>query len=543
MTVVLRNEKEFTNKKINSMALLTQKKWVRGCLNTSCLMKKRIIYILLIFCAAITSTVNAQNVTRTTQVDENNGFRWVLVDTSNGYGAETVDGKVLIPAIYNRIDYIGNLGYRDYFIVEDAKLQGVVTGFNNLTQYYQGIYSSNGTCIIPTSRGYSGICGLKSKDSNQLFYSFEIHFNGVEIEGVCDVHGKELWTQAEEGDRYTEVGYTSNYGFHYKNKKGQIKKLNIYLPSSDVSFKTYASNFVAENIEERIRKTPKQWVEKNGISKKLHVEPNNFRWYEVQDKNKMVWAENIYGDVVVTPRKYCVISFKCSNYIDGFFTRMILDEGKFRTEAITKEGNILIPDSRHYSGIYIDDPSQKYIEIQAENGVGIADLNGYEVVPPEYETYTYDGYDFEGTKENGKKVYLSIHKRPTPKQSSQISTYGGYYANMPWLMMPGFNYTPTCNYWNVPTTQWANFPVYGGVGDYVPTNTTDPIVNSGASGNSSRKCSYCNGTGQKAVDQSTATFGSNDPIVRCNICGRNTHRSTGHSHVTCGQCGGTGKAR
>lgn len=88
------------------------------------------------------------------------------------------------------------------------------------------------------------------------------------------------------------------------------------------------------------------------------MEPNNFRWYEVQDKNNMVWAENIYGDVVVTPRKSCVISFKCSNYIDGFFTRMILDEGKFRTEAITKEGNILIPDSRHYWGIYIDDPSQ-----------------------------------------------------------------------------------------------------------------------------------------------------------------------------------------
>ena len=130
------------------MALLMQKKWVRGCLNISCLMKKRIIYILLIFCAAITSTVNAQNVTRTTQVDENNGFRWVLVDSSNGYGAETVDGKVLIPAIYNRIHYIGNLGYRDYFIVEDAKLQGVVTGHNNLTQYYQGIYSLNSATLL-----------------------------------------------------------------------------------------------------------------------------------------------------------------------------------------------------------------------------------------------------------------------------------------------------------------------------------------------------------------------------------------------------------
>ena len=47
MAVILRNEKGFTNKKINSMALLMQKKWVRGCLNTSCLMKKRIIYIFI----------------------------------------------------------------------------------------------------------------------------------------------------------------------------------------------------------------------------------------------------------------------------------------------------------------------------------------------------------------------------------------------------------------------------------------------------------------------------------------------------------------
>ena len=114
-----------------------QKKWVRGCLNTSCLMKKRIIYILLIFCSAITSPVNAQNVTRTTQVDENNGSRWVLVETSNGYGAETLDGKVLIPANYNSIHYVGNAGYRDYFCVEDRILKRVKTG-SEFTDHHIG---------------------------------------------------------------------------------------------------------------------------------------------------------------------------------------------------------------------------------------------------------------------------------------------------------------------------------------------------------------------------------------------------------------------
>lgn len=179
------------------MALLMQKKWVRGCLNTSCLMKKRIIYILLIFCAAITSTVNAQNVTRTTQVDENNGFRWVLVETSNGYGAETLDGKVLIPANYNSIHYVGNAGYRDYFCVEDRILKRVKTG-SEFTDHHIGIYSSTGECIIPTTRGYSGVWGQKSKDSNQVFYKFEIYFDNVEIDGICDVHGTELWSSDTE---------------------------------------------------------------------------------------------------------------------------------------------------------------------------------------------------------------------------------------------------------------------------------------------------------------------------------------------------------
>ena len=523
------------------MALLMQKKWVRGCLNTSCLMKKRIIYTLLIFCAAITSTVNAQNVTRTTQVDENNGFRWVLVDTSNGYGAETVDGKVLIPANYNSIHYVGNAGYRDYFCVEDRILKRVKTG-SEFTDRHIGIYSSTGECIIPTTRGYSGVWGQKSIDSNHVFYKFEIYFDNVEIDGICDVHGTELWSSDTEGDRYSGIKYSKSKGFYYLDKNGENKELNIFLPSSDVTFKSYASRFQAVNIDNRIRQAKKQWIEIDGKKKKLHLENNGYKWYEVQ-KNNFTWAENTEGGIIVPPRKFSWIRYDYSTYIGGFFVRSIQDDGDYRQEAYTKEGNILIPESRKYLTIGIDNPKQKYIFVQGVNGIGIVDMNGFEVVPPEYETYTYDGYDFKGTKKNGKKVYLSIHKRPTPKQSSQISTYGGYYANMPWLMMPGFNYTPTWNYWSVPTTQWANFPVYGGVGDYVPTNTTDPIVNSGASGNSSRKCSYCNGTGQKAVDQSTATFGSNDPIVRCNICGRNTHRSTGHSHVTCGQCGGTGKAR
>lgn len=249
-------------------------------------MVKKIIYILFIFCAAITSAVNAQDVTRTTQIDENNGFRWVLVETSNGYGAETIDGKTIIPSIYNRINYVGNAGYRDYFIVEDRYLKKIKTG-SEFADRYVGIYSSTGECIIPTTRGYSGIWGQKSEDSNQVFYVFEIHFDNVEIDGICDIHGTELWSSDTEGDRYSGIKYSKVKGFYYLDKKGEYKKLNIYLQSNDNKFNSYASGYQAADINNRIKQAKKQWIEVDGKKKKLHVESYGYRWYEVQNNNSL----------------------------------------------------------------------------------------------------------------------------------------------------------------------------------------------------------------------------------------------------------------
>ena len=97
--------------------------------------------------------------------------------------------------------------------------------------------------------------------------------------------------------------------------------------------------------------------------------------------------------------------------------------------------------------------------------VGIADLNGFEVVPPEYKIVYYDGYTFYGTTFSGRKVQMEIHKRPSSRQSKTISDWGGYYSTMPWLMMPGLNYTPGFNVDWSESNMW-DFPIYGGLGDY-----------------------------------------------------------------------------
>lgn len=58
-----------------------------------------------------------------------------------------------------------------------------------------------------------------------------------------------------------------------------------------------------------------------------------------------------------------------------------------------------------------------------------------------------------------------------------------------------------------------------------------------------RKCVYCSGTGKREYNQSVPTFGLPDTRFYCNECGREFYRSSGHCHVVCGYCGGTGYAK
>lgn len=52
-------------------------------------------------------------------------------------------------------------------------------------------------------------------------------------------------------------------------------------------------------------------------------------------------------------------------------------------------------------------------------------------------------------------------------------------------------------------------------------------------------CGYCNGTGKMIVNKGIATYG-NDELVWCKECQKHFHRSTGHMHIHCKYCKGTG---
>lgn len=56
-----------------------------------------------------------------------------------------------------------------------------------------------------------------------------------------------------------------------------------------------------------------------------------------------------------------------------------------------------------------------------------------------------------------------------------------------------------------------------------------------------RKCKACRGTGTIVKSISVSRYGlSNDYKVKCPTCGKVYLKSSGHSHVSCRMCGGTG---
>ena len=54
-------------------------------------------------------------------------------------------------------------------------------------------------------------------------------------------------------------------------------------------------------------------------------------------------------------------------------------------------------------------------------------------------------------------------------------------------------------------------------------------------------CPYCHGTGTVVKNISVSQYGLADYKVKCPTCGAVTLKSTGHSHIHCQHCGGTGR--
>ena len=164
---------------------------------------------------------------------ENDGFEWYLVCKNGKYGAESRDGKEIVPSEYQDVHY-GSMGKDSFFYVE----------MNNSN----GLYDTTGKCIIPYSRHYVFDWVLKEEHEGLgSYYRLCRWENGTVLcEYICDANGKEMikmqgvniWPKFENGYFYYYFISKENHGI--ANAKGEIivqpQHENIYFNEKDVYY-------------------------------------------------------------------------------------------------------------------------------------------------------------------------------------------------------------------------------------------------------------------------------------------------------------------
>lgn len=133
------------------------------------------------------------------------------------------------------------------------------------------------------------------------------------------------------------------------------------------------------------------------------------------------------------------------------------------------------------------------------------------------------------TSNDGKKYHFTKISPPSGVTKSSLirtrTANSGYVSNG-YQPQPNTNYYPNYNY-TAPNQNYNN-------------NTTTTTNGSNNYAPARRKCNFCNGAGKRVVNNSVPMYGTADYKVRCNECGQYFLKSSGHAHVFCGQCGGTG---
>ena len=105
---------------------------------------------------------------------EDDGFEWYLVCKNGKYGAESRDGRMLVPTEYTNIVYF--------------------EGFHAYMGEYSSYYNTKGKCIIPYNRHYNKIFKFKTGLGEKEYDVFIVHKGNERVvgEGLCDINGKEI---------------------------------------------------------------------------------------------------------------------------------------------------------------------------------------------------------------------------------------------------------------------------------------------------------------------------------------------------------------
>ena len=294
-------------------------------------MKKLLICFLLIAWGSVVSF--AQEIKKELQTEED-GFCWYLLQkTSSPYttwGAEDVDGNVIIPLDLE----CNNITYK----------RSKFFPYFSVSKFYEtkqdGIFSIDGHEIIPMSRNYKSIwlsnlngveyfCIKKDTLVNKI-KNGKVKKEKVltELEGACDMSGKEIVTPKYHQLIYTVKGfqYAGAYAYNWQ-------PLNIFLDENGML-----------NID--------------GYGKTLEKENDGHQWYKI-------FQDGVYGvmdlegnEIIPLSRGYSSIYYSSAGYywgrvngntVDCDLTGKVLSNGETLALIKKKENAELAGKSKYNS--------------------------------------------------------------------------------------------------------------------------------------------------------------------------------------------------
>ncbi len=290
---------------------------------------------------------------------EEDGYKWYLVSSDSGKGAQSESGIVIVPLSkgYEWVNYDNGIFCGSIFSPD---------GDYNKTR--NGYYSKAGKEIIPYTK-YESAYYQYEEDGKPSWFSVKKGGN----EGACDITGKEVVPPIYKGLLYGSKGFEGK-----KEENGNYESLNILLPGHDImAF----------------------------VEKKQKTESDGFIWYELRDYPNYGAADKNGNILFPMNRQLTKIKYHPSTTAGKFGVFEVFKDdivGVYNSQGI----EILSPDKGYTYWKYIGNSENGYIRVdKGPLEYGFCDLNQNEIIAPgkySYVSYNTNGFfevkqgDYEG---------------------------------------------------------------------------------------------------------------------------------------------------
>lgn len=336
-------------------------------------MEKKVL--LFIIFAAYLCNIHAQlsDITKTLHV-EDDGFVWYELKKNELYGASNVEGKTIVPINYSNISYY----CQDRDEYNEHKPTGVHY-FEVEEDEYTGVYTREGTMVIPTSKHFTFVI-LQNLDDKWYW-----NVDDDSGEGLLDIRGREI-ISTKKGYKYIQIfkSYESNCPIHILIEKNDYTGVcdlngNVIITPDKYKGCRIDYNYLKVRLPNNKWKTlPAVKINQNSnfdfnIFDKLH-----YNYSKDPDKILAVPTGQVYNvksdgtymNVYTTDKKQLLFSSRIYKQID-----IVSGEGQNYCFKVSKSNT---------GGLY-----------------GIVDKNGKEIVPCEMEALESAGTGYLKYKING----------------------------------------------------------------------------------------------------------------------------------------------